>query len=181
MTWNSSHLLLLRGIGCCFWSQLASPMPVPLQSSGFWLCWSRIIWGFWLESLTCWGLATYWLSVIWFGIALVLLHVSPTSLCEAGPAFSWQRRQSNRESRNLTDIVSMPYSMLAVKARTRPVQMPRLKNRLYLLRWAALKSYHKEHGHKERSGAAAIFAIDRPNTGIYFFITIPCSFMKLSQ
>ena len=57
--------------------------------------------------------------------------------------------------------------MLAVKARTRSVQMPRLKNRLYLLRGEALNSYYKEHGHKERSRTAAIFAIDRPNTGNY--------------
>lgn len=183
MTWNSNHLFLLRSIWVLF--LVTAGFTHASTVIEFWLCWS------WLESLTCWGLAIYWLSVFWFGIVLVLLHVFPTSLCKAGPALPRQKKgravekaeacETMHYSTHTWEASLLPYSMLAVKARVRPVQMSRLKNRFYLLRRAPLKSYYRDHGHKERSRAATIFAEDRPNIGIYFFNTIPCYFMKLSQ
>lgn len=103
--------------------------------------------------------ASYLLAVCCL-IVLVLLHVFPTSLCKAGPALSRQKKgravekaeacETMHYSTHTWEASLLPYSMLAVKARTRPVQMSRLKNRFYLLRRAPVKSYYKDHGHKER-------------------------------
>lgn len=106
-------------------------------------------------------------------------------------SFTAEKGQSSRESRSLRDYAlqytymrsissTIFYACCQSKDKASPdVQIE--KQILPLKKSTSKVILQRSWTQGERSRAAAIFAVDRPNTGIYFFNTIPCYFMKLSQ